>query len=298
MKICLLILNFFLFVSSAIAGECDFIRFNKCQSCDDPYGFWVGSSEACAFLCPNRVVNYNGSGASLIVRNCVLKQCPEAFPFQSKDGNCFKSKEEADNDSGTDSVQDGNNDNIQKGGYSSAPFAQNGKCPQNRPLLYSDRCFSCDETDDLSITEDECKKCPNRIYKFYPNWEVGACEIPCPEDKPLQRWDGTCFSCDEPKVVRIMTHCNIERDCEICPNRTILYDVGGNVPSIPNCPEDKPLIDSEGICYSCDTPVSVGLGWGNNSLCDYFCPNERHLEGNKCVLNESGKKKDLGLSGR
>ena len=157
--------------------------------------------------------------------------------------------------------------------------------PPERPLLYSKRCFSCQAVDDLSISEEECQKCPNRVYRVYPNWGTASCEIPCPPDKPLQRWDGACFSCDEPDVILLKTHCNLEDDCEFCPNRTILYDIGGNVPSVPNCPPDKPLMDNRGFCFPCDTPVAVGVRW-NTSLCKRFCPNERHLFLEDCVLNK------------
>lgn len=38
-------------------------------------------------------------------------------------------------------------------------------------------------------------------------------------------------------------------------------------------------------CLSCDTPVAVGVRW-NTSLCQRFCPNERHLFLENCVLNK------------
>ena len=267
----------------ACADKCDFIQYNQCVSCDALYAFSVGSDEACSYLCPNREVNHYGSGSSVVARNCALKKCPDNAPFQSEYGSCFATEEEARKD--TNPVHDNSNDDNQQE-YTNAPQAQNGKCPKNLPLLYSDKCYACDEVWDLSVSKSECKKCSNRVYKDYSKWGVTSCELVAPKDKPLKRWDGACFACDEPKVIRIETHCNIEEDCEdVCPNRTILYWVGGNVPSVPNCPKDKPLMDSEGICYACDAPVPVGLEW-NTRLCQRFCPDNRHLEWHNCVLNE------------
>ena len=196
----------------------------------------------------------------------------------------YKTKQEAEENFYYDH-RESKKEKYLKDEYPTAPLAVDDKCPPERPLLYSKRCFSCQAIDDLSISEEECQKCPNRVYRVYPNWGTASCEIPCPPDKPLQRWDGACFSCDEPDVILLKTHCNLEDDCEFCPNRTILYDIGGSVPSVPNCPPDKPLMDDEGFCFPCDTPVKVGVRW-NTSLCQRFCPNERHLVLENCVLNK------------
>lgn len=279
----LLFLIYFSLITSAHAGECDFIKFNTCRSCDDRFAFSVGSDETCAFLCPNREINYEGSGTQAIRRNCALKKCPPEFPFSSEDGSCFATKEEAKAEN--DYEPGVNNEGILTRTYATAPLAINGKCPENLPIKASGKCFSCDENNNFSISEEECDKCPNRIYKKYPKWEVEQCESRAPADKPLQRWDGKFFPCDERAAVRVATHCNIEEDCEeLCPNRTILYWVGGNVPSVPNCPPDKPMMDSEGICFACDTPIDIGVD-NNTRLCKKFCPNERHLKAYLCVLN-------------
>lgn len=283
MKFLLMLLSFSV-ISSANAGECDFIQFNKCHSCDSPLAFSVGSDEACSYLCPNRQVNYEGSGSAVLHRNCALKKCPEGFPYQDKYGNCLKTDQDTSKNT---EIEDAELDeDTRESSFGTAPAAIDNKCPEDKPLLYSGKCFSCDDFDDFSISEAECAKCPNRIYKFYPNWNVKYCELSPQKDKPLQRWDGISFSCDVSKVVRLKTHCNIEEDCEdLCPNRTILYWMGGNVPSIPNCPPDKPLMDDEGICYSCDVPIPVGLAF-NERLCHRFCPTQRHLSNNTCVLND------------
>lgn len=234
MKLFLLLLGM-LPVSLAYAGACDFIQFNRCESCDDRFAFVVGSEEACTFLCPNRETNNEGSGSHVLRINCALKECPKEFPYKSPYGSCFATQYEA-------------------------------------------------EVADYEAGEEYAKKenTNDDAMDTYPE------DVPCPADKPLRRWDGACLPCDEEKVVRIETDCNVEENCEdVCSNRTILYWAGGNVPSVPNCPPDKPLMDDEGICYACDVPIVVGLSW-NERLCERFCPNERE-GGSWCVLKERKK---------
>ena len=50
-----------------------------------------------------------------------------------------------------------NEEEYLEGEYLAAPLAVDGKCPPERPLLYSKRCFSCQAVDDLSISEEECQ---------------------------------------------------------------------------------------------------------------------------------------------
>ena len=220
---------FFMLSTSCFAGECDFMQFNSCRSCDDVRAFSVGSIDACSFLCPGRVVNFAGSGSSVVQINCAVEMCPSSLPFQSIYGNCFKTQEEADEDYG-DTMKDNE-----------------------------------DDTEDIADNFNE--------------------EKDCAEDNYFKRWDGKCFSCDYPKVIRVESECNLGNNCEdICPNRTIVKWAIGNAPSILNCPTDKPMMDDEGICYSCDTPIPIGVKW-NPEFCHRFCPDKRHLEGDFCVLN-------------
>ena len=223
-----ILLYSFLLSSSCLAGECDFIQFNSCRSCEDSRAFNVATVDSCSFLCPGRVVNFAGSGSSVVQINCAVEICPTHQPFQSYYGNCYKTQEEADNDFG-DNMKDNE-----------------------------------DLAEDSSDNSDEENECGENHFK---------------------RWDGKCFSCDYPKAVRIQSQCNYEKTCDdVCPNRTIIKWIGGNPPSVLNCPTDKPMMDDEGICYSCDTPIPIGVQW-NPDFCHRFCPNERHLDGNFCVLN-------------
>ncbi len=130
-----------------------------------------------------------------------LKKCPENFPYRAENGSCFASKQEAEENSFETMDLNFNYDNYLKGAYSTAPYAVDGQCPEDKPLLYSKRCYPCDAPEDLSVSETECAKCPNRVYKYYPDWEIEYCELSLLKDKPLRRWDGANFRCDEPVPV-------------------------------------------------------------------------------------------------
>ena len=282
-----LILGLFLSLCANAQAEdfdsCDFVIYNKCISCDIPYAFEVGYDSNCTEVCSNRDVSVEGSGY-YSRKFCFLKQCPDDKPYRHSDGSCY---EDENHVPGWDNEYKGFYDmyaDVTANVTKSVP-ANNGKCPQEAPLLHQNECFSCSEIKNLPISEDECNKCPNRKYIYSSKWQHGECTLPCPVDKPLKRWDGSCFSCDEEKVVALETWCNFDIDCDVCPNRTILHATGGNIPSVPNCPPDKPLIDSHGICYSCDTTQYIDLRW-NRDLCTEICPN-RHLNtaNDSCILN-------------
>ncbi|MBQ8482633.1 MAG: hypothetical protein IJ532_08925 [Alphaproteobacteria bacterium] len=289
MKKFVLILGLVLSLSANASAEnnsfkdCDFIIYNKCISCDTPYAFEVGYNSNCTMVCPNRDVLYEGVGY-YSRKFCFLKQCPDDKPYRDSDGSCYEDENHIprwDNEykGFYDMYADATADEIWT--FS----ANNGKCPQEAPLLEQNKCFSCFEIQNLSISEKECDKCPNRKYIYSKQWKHGECTLPCPSNKPLKRWDGKCFSCDEKKAVALETWCNFDIDCDVCPNRTILYSVGGNIPSILNCPPNKPLMDSHGVCYSCDTPQYIDVKW-NGDLCTKICSN-RYLDttNDSCILN-------------
>ena len=283
---------------------------NTCRSCHDPHAFTVGSVEACAFLCPERVTNFAGSGSETNQINCALAQCPSAYPFQSRFGSCYASQEEADNDFGDTDIVFDKSPEVEE---LAEITATNGKCPENYAVIDSRTCYKqgqaplhaqdgkcpdedyqlsgaikckpCDDSDDWHVPQQICESCPRRVYKTYQNWGVTLCERPCPQANHFKRWDGKCLPCDTPQAVAVETHCNLENDCnEICPNRTIIKWVGGNVSSVISCPADKPMMDDAGVCYACDAPVPIGVQW-NPDFCSRFCPTERHLDSTYCVLN-------------
>lgn len=263
--------------------DCDFVIYNKCISCNTPHAFEVGYEANCTSVCPNRDVLTDGVGY-YSRKFCFLKQCPEDRPFRDHDGSCYEDENHVPRWNNKyqgfyDMFADATANEIKH------TFVDNGKCPQEMPLLEQNECFSCSETKNLSITEKECEQCPNRKFVYSEQLQHGECILPCPSDKPLKSWDGTCFSCDEKKVVTLETWCNFDVDCDVCPNRTILHSIGGNIPSILNCPPDKPLMDSHGVCHSCSTPQFIDVRW-NSNLCSTVCPN-RYLNttNDSCILN-------------
>ena len=151
--------------SNAIAGDCDFIQYNQCYSCDGPLAFIVGSMESCSYLCPNRTVNTEGSGAMWINYNCALKECPKNRPFAALNGSCFASKEEAE-----DNPFEYNTDNIY---VPNAPLydvnqsiAKDGICPPDKPLMDREGiCYPCDApiAIGLELNERLCTQaCPKQ----------------------------------------------------------------------------------------------------------------------------------------
>jgi uncharacterized protein YecT (DUF1311 family) len=164
------------------------------------------------------------------------------------------------------------------------------KCPENAPLrAHLDRCHACDDRDSYAHYAKNCDVCPNRIMvknKHGAEW----CELPaatsdikaengkCPADRPLKNWDDFCFSCDATETVPVDSKCNYnQKECEsVCPNREIVYQNGGNPPSILKCPAGKPLRDENRICYACDYEWDIGMRWQPENKCETVCPNRFH----------------------
>ena len=159
------------------------------------------------------------------------------------------------------------------------------RCPDTAPYQNEEgSCYKTKEEAENVFTNKRGNLFENENI-LHPNRKEA-----CPEKNQFKRWDGRCFSCDIPKVVWVGKHCNSSsKECDnICPNRTIIKSIGGNAPSVPNCPKEKPLMDDEGVCYSCSTPIPIGVAW-NKDFCHRFCPNERHLNsiGDLCILNQT-----------
>lgn len=263
--------------------DCDLIIQTKCTNCNTPFAFVVGFEENCIKTCPNRITNNYGTGTLMRRINCALEECPPNLPYRDDDGSCYKSKKHIPNYQnnyiGFYDMYASDNNIFEQG------VPENNKgCPQTHPLLETNECFSCYAGQGLLISEKECKKCPNRKYIYSEQLKKGKCILSCPQNKPLQRWDGKCYSCDETKVVNLETWCNYDINCDVCPNRTILYNIDGIIPSIPNCPKEKPLMDTHGICYSCNSEEYVDVK-GNEYLCEKFCPNKRFVYNGICILN-------------
>jgi len=264
-----------------VTQDCELVINGRCTDCNSLAGFEINTDETCKALCPNRKVFYPWRQ-----KYCALEECPQEYPVRDEEyGHCSKEKIEQ---------QDMYKQEFKEIDATDKKYAvgtKTGKCPPDKPLLSGSRCYPCDYPLDVRITKDFEKLCPERISIPYPwiNDNTTITYMPCPEDKPLRSWYGKCFSCDYPDVVRVITQC-LEDDklCDVCPNRIILPQAGGNRPSILKCPSDKPLTDVKGICFSCD--IEIPIETVKDGDCEKYCPSKRKSLNNYCVKLENNTK--------
>ena len=108
----------------------------------------------------------------------------------------------------------------------------------------------------------------------------------CPPDKPILGRNGTCYGCDENVKIEVDER---TRKCNRCENRIYRSATHGYIGwCIPNeCPDDKPLMSYDGICYECSERVfmrdSVNNGPGDNTTCSK-CPDENALFDDRICL--------------
>ena len=154
-------------------------------------------------------------------------------------------------------------------------FCAAPKCSADKPALWTDgNCYTCSEIEQkvkklpkqlsgmeglqvLDILMDASKACPelqpDEMKRKKENNVVVSDAESCPENAPLLGLDGRCHTCDEievfgmsaDKIGQCESVCNGENGT---PKR---YREGYYcMPKI--CPADKPLMNTKGICYSCD----------------------------------------------
>lgn len=166
------------------------------------------------------------------------------------------------------------------------------KCSTSKPLLVSNgKCLACDEagaTAEVSsggIIISGCEKCSDRINIW------GRCFRKCTDDKPLIIWGSGVYVNNEP--VGGCKTCDADGvgiyGCEKCPNRTII-----DGKCYQKCPDDKPLLLSDGYCKTCDFN-KVGRGAFKFSKiisgCEK-CPN-RMIVGEKCEMISVNKNDNM-----
>ncbi len=276
-------ISFILFpalVSAQDSKNCELIIAGQCTDCNRPEAFEINDEKICKALCPNRK-------ATQIHRYlfCVLEECPKEYPiWDDYSGDCI-----SETDSSGTSVFDEEFNEIKEAEKQYRIKTIDGKCPKDMPLLsYSkDYCYSCNYPFDIGIAKENSNICPNRVSIPYPWVHDDSTEsyIICPKDKPLYSWQGKCMSCDHPTTIPVLSQC-LEDDtiCDVCPNRRILDQQGGNRPSVIMCPPDRPLMDVNGICFSCDIDIPISLV--KKSDCEEFCPAKRMQKFSICVLNK------------
>ncbi len=111
-------------------------------------------------------------------------------------------------------------------------------------------------------------------------------------NKPLIGRDGKCYSCDEPNSVDVI---GMDWNCNVCENRKT--SMWGYYCILSECTPDRPLVDMDGGCYSCEDPNGILV----NDLetdCLSVCPNRNlgGMENQVCVLN-AGCPDDKPLAG-
>jgi len=257
--------------------KCDTYIMGKCFSCYSPMTFEISSDEICQEICPERIVIHAWKRSF-----CALKRCPLLYPYRDQETGDCRSTQQLPIDIEINKVNVAERKHKK---WYSIP-AKNNKCPSDKPLLSKDFCYPCNYKYPLSVDKGLLTHCPNRINISYP-WKKANNEaltyLICPKDKPLYHWSGVCYSCDYPDVVPVLTQClENKKICDVCPNRTILPLSGGNRPSILNCPKSKPLMDINGICFSCDTFLKINVKEMEDS-CQAYCPTQRVLQGNLCI---------------
>ena len=138
-------------------------------------------------------------------------------------------------------------------------------CTNSKPLMGWDKeCHSCEEAGEISLSmknKDDCEKVCNgthgrskRIRKRGSDCVLES----CPKDKPLNDGWGNCYPCDHDSPVD-------DDNCSLCPNRRVKN--GKCV--IADC-TNRPLVDENGACYSCNTEEDISMEKGK---CTSICPN-------------------------
>ena len=246
----------FFIVFSDNTNVCAYRSPLKCYRCDYPGVILVGSPEHCTSVCSNRETNTIGSGTGInYVYNCVLKTCPSDKPLRGMFNECI-SCDDASQFVGVSNCEVCLNRYVDKQGY----------------CVFKD----------------------NRVLKYEVSERMHPKQS-CPPEKPLQSWNYQCFSCDVQREVAISSDYywgRAEELSAICPQRVIIAGPGGSPSSYPSCPKDTPLLDQNGLCYSCYENLDIDLRY-NENLCSRFCSGKRYVPEHSynCKLCPKDRKK-------
>ena len=231
---------------------CAFKSSTYCYTCDDLLSFEVGSWRDCEEYCPNRSYNLEHLESHPSTANCALRECPQNAPLRDKKGSCYSCETQWE--------------------YVLDADIQNCEVCPNR---YVDQDGNC-----LLKGQKPLKP----AWERYENEPKGAYDTVCPSDKPLKSWNNLCYSCDTQEEIRVDTPCNFDKvkECNaVCKNREIINTAGGNPPSVLKCPEDTPLMDTVGHCWSCDSYENINLQY-NEWKCEGICKGKRFLSEENC----------------
>ena len=133
------------------------------------------------------------------------------------------------------------------------------KCNENEFKDTSGKCRKCTDAGSYftQATQAECDKCSQRTRGFCANKQ--CCMLNCDvlgtytEGKPLQNYDGICYSCNTRSAVSMPV--GKSNSCEtICPNRTL----EGNKCVFRECSAGM-FSGNDQVCYDCGivTPIAT-----------------------------------------
>ena len=253
----------------------------NCYACDDETQVNIeGTVENCA-ICSNRVIS--GSKKYCVLK-CGQKGTANANkPISDTDGKCHSCDEEKG--FGVNGVKENcakcpNRHLVNTGwGYYCSICGVKGYSAENKPLHdLGGTCQPCDSPNAVHMypRESDCQSmCPKRTY-------VGLyCYPACPADKPLRGNDEKCHSCDY-EIAVSLSGVSEKKCTELCPNRKVENDKC----ILASCPENKPLMDANGGCHTCNetAPVYVEGVPDNCSKCPSRYLMTRYQTRSYCVL--------------
>lgn len=209
----------------------------ECWSCDHPGNILIWDLMSnCTSACPNREI-VDGM-------YCVPQTCSDDYPLKSLYGDgCHSCDYSYSVYLGTANIGDCAkcpNRTVVNNAYCAL------KCPDDKPLQdMSGNCYSCEHNASY-FRSSNCEVCPNRDV-------VGNyCLLACPDEKPVRNSSGTCYACDYESSVNVKNVTN--NGCDKCSNREILNDT---YCALKECPPEKPLRNSSGNCYACDSTTTL-----------------------------------------
>ena len=191
---------------------------------------------------------------------------------------------------------------------SGSAYAQ--ECTPEKPVIWFDNtCITCDEAktnfeklpDTHSNNLNDFLKLMDTIGSIQKNCSDAATESDetenqtqavngeCPDEKPLIDDNGYCHACDDPLPIS-MPFDKLNLCEQACLNKTNRYQSGPYC--LPKkCPNETPLLDSEGNCHSCTSSEETinttdGCGSCNNRFLSGAWFNNG-LSGTSCALKEN-----------
>ncbi len=152
-------------------------------------------------------------------------------------------------------------------------------CPEGMiksTFMGDEKCVSCEATIGIDTTQEECAKCPHRVFSKTPYGSKCILQK-CPEGMFLA-YGSMCQPCDDIGSFNLTD----KKDCLKCPNR-IIYKGEVEYCAPKECPEGTFRSLKFGSCVSCDesNDTHVGLDATLEECNKCF---DRELVGTRCSL--------------